>query len=145
MTETKLPTKLSDLLDLAVDDAEAAERMPGVVLDMDNWSRRTSNGECKVCMAGAVMLRRLGADPRLSAAAFYNPENFDDSTAVALYKIDKLRRGYALTSGLSDAAVDFIYNTLAEVRKEKAVSGNIGRASWATYRRAAAALRSAGL
>lgn len=57
-----LPDKLSDLLELAVNDAMAIEAAndPMVQLNMFTWvSGPLFNGSCEVCMAGAVMYKTL--------------------------------------------------------------------------------------
>lgn len=62
MTAVDLPRKLSALLRIAVEDAQKIEETPGYVLEMGAWAEKTEAGVCMVCMAGAVMVSRLGID-----------------------------------------------------------------------------------
>lgn len=57
-TDVKLPDKLSDLLELAVNDAMSLENSNNYVLNMLDWHSpyvETTGTKCNVCMAGAVM------------------------------------------------------------------------------------------
>lgn len=59
-------TKLWQLLELAINDAEALQNNPRYKLDMHAWHdgigiSRLNPSVCYVCMAGAVMARQLAA------------------------------------------------------------------------------------
>ena len=61
----RLPSRLSDLIDLALKDLTAVENLPKRYrVDMDDnfVSSPDEFGVCEVCFAGAVMARRCGAD-----------------------------------------------------------------------------------
>lgn len=130
---TRLPDKLSDLLELAVNDAEAIEKTPGYVLRMGTWHyfERDTN-TCMVCMAGAVMARSLGVERDRSVDLWA----YDKDTTEKLARIDDLRTGITRN-----------YVGLAALTKVFVESRNNSsrRASWATYRAAVAKLREAGL
>lgn len=93
MSTKQLPDKLSELIYIALEDLEKIEADPRYIIDMGTW--HMPNGKCAVCAAGAVMAKRLGADP----TAHISPSRFDDDTEAKLDAIDLLRCGY-----LDDAA-----------------------------------------
>ena len=64
MKTDTLPDKLSDLLEIALDDLELVEADPHYAVNMNQWHNISSvNGICHVCLAGAVMAGTLRADP----------------------------------------------------------------------------------
>lgn len=94
---------LHELLALALDDLAAIEKTPGFVVDMGLWVRRI-NTECRVCLAGSVMVRGLGATGR----SVY-PSDFDEATERRLDALDDLRMGDvrpACEFVLGEAALD---------------------------------------
>ncbi len=62
----RLPEKISDLINMAIDDIEAIEKMENYVIDMGTWHETTKFDDgvekCAVCMAGAVMVNTLKAN-----------------------------------------------------------------------------------
>lgn len=84
-----LPDKPSELLTVALDDLEKVEQMPGYIVDMAHFHWPDVNG-CRVCLAGAVIVNRLGGDP----GQHLGPIKFDDRTAEAMYALDSLRCGF---------------------------------------------------
>lgn len=140
MTAT-LPTKLSELLRLAVKDAQACELDPAVELNMYQWHFPQDEGPCLVCMAGAVMHCTLGTDPE----EMLTPH---DAAAwrTSLLAIDRLRTG-----GLRQAALwlDIVVDDYTHALFGAIVGGDFdadaGRASWETYIRAAQYLEEQGL
>lgn len=130
---TRLPDKLSDLLDLAVDCAEKCEADPNYELDTTLYHHRRRVGDpCGVDMAGAVMAKALG----MSHAQTVYPESFDADTAAKLFRIERMQDG---------ADKDHpAWRALADVRLG-IINGTTGFASWATYREAVRRLREAGL
>lgn len=67
----KLPDKLSDLLDCAVDHLEENERSPNIVIEMGEWFTRPWRmevegeevvKECAVCLAGGVLVGCVPAE-----------------------------------------------------------------------------------
>lgn len=59
MKTATLPDKLSDLLELAIDDVAKCSRDSRYEIDMGMWHQPQSNGSCLVCMAGAVMAKTM--------------------------------------------------------------------------------------
>ena len=58
-TET-LPDKLSDLLELALDDLETTEKDPAYEINMLYWHELDEvDNTCRVCLAGAVLAQTL--------------------------------------------------------------------------------------
>lgn len=56
----KLPNKLSDLLELAVRDLTAVEKLKSYKVNMADWHvvpNESFSGKCEVCFAGAVLAR----------------------------------------------------------------------------------------
>lgn len=141
----KLPDKLSDLLELAVTDAEAIEKTPGYVLDMNEWHK--PNGNCRVCMAGAVIARTLGVAPTLEA----NPNNMEDPRQGQLFAIDSMRTGDFCQAARDidvdlPGAVDAKLAEFADEYEDLFVGTETqGRLDWGRYREAVAILREAGL
>ena len=62
-TETDtLPDKLSDLIEVALDDLEKTAVDPRYRVNMNTW-HTPHKGVCHVCLAGAVMAQTLKLDP----------------------------------------------------------------------------------
>jgi len=49
----------SVLLREAMDDLRLMEKAPGYKIDMDYWNQPLGDGKCRVCLAGATMVRRV--------------------------------------------------------------------------------------
>ena len=128
----RLPNRLSDLIDLAVKDSEKANAMKSRILNMEVF-HTPLNGKCSMCMAGAVMDRTLGANPKKELV----PEHFDGPTRVALINIDRARQG------IPPVGVYEVHPALRMIKDK--VSTRTGRAPWAVYRKAAKMLREDGL
>lgn len=135
----KLPEKISDLLELALNDAQAVQRRSGVELDMGEWLFFNHDGTCTACVAGAVMLRTLGA----------TREQADELGGVALgavthrvgdikklLLIDEMRSGFFRTG---HRELDAKLRDLVTSRLDG------GRAPWHIYRKCVRILREAGL
>lgn len=154
---TTLPNKLSDLLELAVRDAQACESQPEkFYLRMGDWMRlsRSRPGVCEICMAGAIMVNTMGLqptedDPRIE------PGGVDK---MKLWAVDSMRSGdfrtaYAEFHELGDmrfaipdaigATLDACEALVGADRDDGEVT--LGRASWETYLDCASDLREAGL
>lgn len=85
-----LPDKLSDLIDVALEDLTAVEQQPGqYVVRMGVWHVPTIDEGCAVCLAGAVMAMRLDT-PRGRA---YRPSMFPNDTYHKLVALDDVRVG----------------------------------------------------
>ena len=133
--QAMLPNKPSALLRLAVEDSQRIEVTPGYELDMRIWHNSRAGGPCRVCMAGSVMVHRLGV-ARLRHAT---PESFDEETRCALVLIDDMRGGDFSGVGLN---ADLAYR--AGVAVTAAYFVRIGRADWSAYLRVADMLEEAG-
>lgn len=149
MSRCKLPKKLSDNLEGAVNDCIAAKRA-GLELDMSYWHLPSSDDyPCSVCMAGARMDQTLKADRNLEVG----PEDFDYETCQRLYAIDFMRDGdfvnayyYSYDKYPSEDILDKLFEIGCFVRKNyNKTSVTFYRASWATYRAAVRKLRAIGL
>jgi hypothetical protein len=142
-----LPNKLSDLLELAVRDAQACEAEPKKFkLAMGHWLTE-DRGVCLVCMAGAVMVKTLGV------TVDRNKEQHPSTTGYRpqLFAIDSMRIGdfvdaadeLGIDAKTSERARDAIHrceSTIAAHRSEE-----LRRASWGAYLECANVLREAGL
>ena len=85
-----LPDKLSDLLELAVNDVEKVRVNPKFKLFMNVWYRPSLDKEiCYVCMSGAVMAMSLGA---CREKELY-PDDFPDEIETKLETINCMRSG----------------------------------------------------
>lgn len=145
----KLPDKWSDLLDLAVEDAIAASRRRNVTLDMGDWVLRLDVASipkaCSVCMAGAVMLREMGAMP-VDVGDMTRPMDLGDEAAEKLRFINYARTGEILWASdmplTQKNAIKDANNLIASHYDQDL---NCGRAPWPIYQKAAKILREAGL
>lgn len=131
-----LPTIPSELLSLAVKDARAVEKMKTRKLNMFAWHVPIKGYKCAVCMAGAVMDRSLGVDPKQSLA----PGDLGKDNAYSLRLIDDLRRGvgglYLPSSLIGHPALQLIREHL---------NPRTGKAPWRIYLKAADMLEADGL
>ena len=170
---TALPNKLSDLLELAVRDAQACAAMPELyTLDMSNWHfgrARQGAVHCNVCMAGAVMAQTLKLEPSAHVNVW---EGHPVDVAIvernreALSAINHMRTGHmqdafnalfrpvatAAQAEALDSASDAIRDTFTSGREDEdedepdfASDAFGARASWESYLTAAGILREAGL
>jgi hypothetical protein len=86
----ELPEKLSDLLNLALDDLGMVEADPKYKVVMIEWhSPSPSRTHCQVCLAGAVMAKSLGVPPE----ALHAPADFAADVCDKLKALDALRLG----------------------------------------------------
>ncbi len=85
--ENKLPRKLSDLLELAINDLEKVENSKEYSVDMGVWIKPHIGGRCMVCLAGSVMAMSLHVkvDPKdldeNYQATGFSPTCFTEFTA----------------------------------------------------------------
>lgn len=84
-------TKLSTLLQIAVDDVCRSERSKKYKIEMHDWHNPDGMGRCSVCAAGAVMSRTL----RCPVTRSFVPSSYTDGAIIKrLHAIDDLRQGY---------------------------------------------------
>lgn len=88
---SELPDKPSDLIDMSLEDLTEVERDPDYQVCMDHWhvARSPRRLPCLVCLAGAVIARRLDVSPDI----YCNPAFFGAATRNKLYALDCFRRG----------------------------------------------------
>lgn len=88
--KSRLPKLPSDCLALALNDLRKVERSEKYEVNMNNWHvPHCAYSKCEVCLAGAVMAKTLGADPKVWTA----PSKFSDPEGNRLAMIDSLRTG----------------------------------------------------
>lgn len=110
--EDTLPSKLSDLIKLAVKDLTKVEKMPNYSIDMGTWHDIKSifNCEiCSVCFAGSVMACELHIEFGRSAIPYY----FKESLNYKFHALDEIRK-YNIQAALIYTEL----NTLNEKRDE---------------------------
>lgn len=158
---TQLPNKLSQLLRLAVADAQKCEAMPEKYrLDMAVWHLPDEeSGKCAVCMAGSVLAQTLRADPgTLVGIRDTGYENESKLAAINLMRAGSFYSAYLeLNDGdepsanqepILETAGDLV---LSNYKPDHAPEDGedatelFGRAGWDTYLKAAAVLEEAGL
>ena len=88
----QLPDRPSELLRLAVNDLEKAERSPKYEIEMGHWHFPLDDDLCTVCMAGAVMAFTLDVPHDEEYAVL--SRSFDADTRGKLHALDDFRRGY---------------------------------------------------
>lgn len=145
----KLPSKLSELILLAVKDAKACEADPRYRVTIDYWHKPFGE-TCYVCMAGAVMAKSLG----IAHSAFIRKLDFEtEPWGPSMLAIDDARTG---AFGCALAALDGgASSPLGEIQQAAISAASLavlseytyaaGRAPWLAYERAAAILAEAGL
>lgn len=140
-----LPSKLSDLLDVAVDDCIKVSKFKSYRFNMFWWYRRDKN-TCTVCMAGAVMACRL-----IRGEGSVHPFAIDSVTDRGkIFAINHMRTGNVFGALGVLGNNNYDYNTWEQLGEicdlvKKDFNQNTGRAHWRTYRRAAKKLRALGL
>jgi hypothetical protein len=113
-----LPDKLSDLIDLALNDLQSfvAE---GNKVDMNKCWLKTEKGVCYGCLAGAVMKQTL----KMKGTAGYGLEGIPHSIQDKLIALDRIRQGMIRSAvrfmgrsvvGVSDTEVPFYEDGPAE-------------------------------
>jgi hypothetical protein len=80
---------LSDLITVALADLEATEKLPNYRIRMDEGWHEPKLWLCDVCLAGAVIARRLGGDPRKEVW----PAEFPPAVCNALASLNGFRCG----------------------------------------------------
>lgn len=108
-----LPNKLSDLITLAYEDAKQILRTPGYVLDMHLW-HQYHKGVCRVCLAGSVMAKTLGA-PRTKDLT---PSDMPEAVRGKLEALNMFRLCFfysALESFYSEEVADKHADRLQEI------------------------------
>ena len=84
-----LPTKISALLSLALDDLQKARKHPDYEINMGYWRKMDFyQGRCLVCLSGALLSFTLK-----NKNYCVSPSDFDDETRNRLLALDQLRRG----------------------------------------------------
>lgn len=107
----KLPSTLSELLRLSLEDIDIVRKNPKYVIDMDNWHFwNYKDNKCYVCLSGAVMSNSLKIDERQcvfdptdlndrnqSDEYLYNHRTVDFEKTrewvIPLFNLNRLRRG----------------------------------------------------
>ncbi len=93
---TKLPSKPSELIKLAIKDLQACRADPKYEIRMICWHVPVY-GKCLICLAGAVMAKTLKINP----VETIDPDDFGTTTGNRLASLDYFRKGY-LHWGLRD-------------------------------------------
>lgn len=148
-----LPIKLSELVELALDSVEELEKSPLYKIDMQTYHRWDSGlQKCRICLAGAVMVKVFAVSPRLTFA----PDDFGYQS-YKLTAVDYFRMGDPETASLrimpeqylepeqrkalGDAGLIFMRDILGgELLDEPGP-----RFKWSTYREASKILQLVGL
>jgi len=90
-----LPNKLSDCIDVALKDLDAAKKL-GFKVDMNRWYRRHDK-TCTVCLAGAVLAREFDLDAGEDAgpATLFLTDNLiTNHDYQRLHALNLVREGY---------------------------------------------------
>ena len=97
----KAPTKLSEAIRMALADQETVEKIPGAVIDMDDWHMIrmgiSVDGErvmhCHMCFAGAVMHCRFDLGLK-----YHRMDDFPEEWVSVFHALDAVREGYVNTA-----------------------------------------------
>lgn len=117
----KLPDRLSDLIELALDDlAWVIERPDQYEIKMSVWHRKSKiSGLCQVCLAGSVLARTLGVRADYEESFF---DNLSTRTQDKLHALNEVRMGNVgvalsrMTQGASSSLIGAIQ--LKAIRSE---------------------------
>lgn len=95
--KNRLPRKLSELLELALEDLEKTENTPGFRIDMNRWLDNI-HGNCVACLAGSVMVQQFCKPPKedecaISPIDLYVEQIISYDDFVRLKALDCLRTG----------------------------------------------------
>lgn len=144
----RLPDKASDLLELALDDAQAVQRRKGVTLNMYLWLVFYDDGTCSACLTGAVMLRSLGVKPEESDyCGEVAPRDYGEVYPCDLGSDsieEKLCRINGMRCGVFGTGYPVIDRDLGRIVRDS-FSCDAGRAPWSVYRKCVQILRENGL
>jgi hypothetical protein len=134
----KLPEKASALLRIAVEDARKLQKTKGFKLNMRDWVAPKGKA-CEVCMAGAVMVCRLGV--RTDRYVMPDSTDFED----ALECINSMRCGrFSEHIDTYDADRLRALNECTSLVRSK-YREHLGYAPWHVYLKCADILESVGL
>lgn len=98
--QPKLPDKPSALIRVALRDLEKCERSRQYRIDMSTWHR--PNGQCSVCLAGAVMSQTM----QVPASKKIGPYDFKNQNIRAkLFALNAFRGGF-VGDGLTDMGIE---------------------------------------
>lgn len=142
--DTKLPDKLSDLLELALNDCQIVFTSGRYIENMEYW-HHPKGDRCAVCMAGAVMANTL----RVPIEESVDPTHMESDTLERLLAINDMRTGemfnaYERLNGRFPTPEDhYVLSEVKERIRREAV--NAFRADWSVYREVVETLRKAGL
>ena len=147
-----LTRKMSDLLDLALDDVIACELNPRVIVDAHSYFlfNDPPNKSSKVGIVGAVMLRRnLVTEAVPNRVAPFSP-NACAGNESQLWAIEDMRGGsfraaYASLTGVETPRKHARLLLQLSRKVLKAFMEDLGCAPWPVYRKCARELRKAGL
>ena len=93
----KLPSKPSDLIDLAVDDLERVEKDKRFVVDMGTYNSHEA-GKCHVCFAGSVMAKSLELVSEKDVDDVLHGKVGDAVVYRKILALDYFRRGQVVTA-----------------------------------------------
>lgn len=125
-----LPRVPSRLIRIALEDLEAAEKVPTLLIAMDDeWHTPQDDGVCVICLAGATMRQRLGVA--------------DDEHVIPGYSADNesVRLNGPQLRTLNDLRLGFVYLAFAILGVEWPKSGVDARAVITPYRRSPSAFK----
>ncbi len=92
----RLPSKLSALILVALDDLARVERSKKYTVDMDDW--HVPNGTCAVCFAGSVMTRKLDPSEKVIDGRRNPQVVFDTKTVHKFFALNAIRDGFAASA-----------------------------------------------
>jgi len=118
-----LPSKLSELIKLAVKDLNKVEKMPDYIVDMSIWHDEKSwhKGLCSVCFAGSVMVCEL----KVEHGRLLTPYYFNQSLNYKLNALNEVRK-YNISTALGYLNVnEYSENLESYNRIEKDINSKI--------------------
>ena len=111
---SSLPDKPSALIRLALDDLAKCEQDPRYTINMCAWHFPHGDGNCSVCLAGAVMAQHLN----ISVQEERFPSSFDDfELNRKLRALNAFRAGW-ITGGLDHLGITIPENLIGSMTVE---------------------------
>jgi len=101
--KSKLPEKLSDLIDLALSDMKVMEKSKKHVIQMQTWHEPVHENLCSVCFAGGVIANTMGGNHRENLG----PSTYNSYEKNRFQAIDSIRC-YSVVGAFSWIGFEFI-------------------------------------
>lgn len=122
-TKTVLPGKPSELITLAMDDLNRAERSDKYSVSMSNWHYPMQGGErCYVCFAGAVMAMtmKVPIDFEIDSPDQFLGANSNKLASLDYFRLGNVRAAFGELGRSEERGEEFDRNIPSYIFKKRA-------------------------